>query len=353
MEFSLATILPVVWYVILCIAVFAYSLGDGFDLGLSTIYFLSKDEKERRLLLNSIGPVWDGNEVWFVIMFAGLFAGFPTAYGTLLSIFYMPIWTMVMLYIFRGCSLEFRSKAESNRWKLFWDVLFSISGMSISFFLGTLAGNLLVGFPIAPDTSYSSLSWKLFFRPYQVLCGLFVVAAFALHGISFALMKTTEGLHERLKNKFSYVLSSYLVLYLSLLIATILGMPQTLGVCCRIEGAPGIPAYPLIILLSVVTLSCCYAEKRAVSIGKYGKAFVLSCINLLSPILAYNILLFPNLLVSTVDNRYTMTVFNAAAETRTLQHLVTIVLIGLPFVVAYAIYIYRVFRGKTDFPSIY
>ena len=117
MEISLTMMLPVIWYAILCIAVFAYALGEGFDLGLSTIYFLSKEEKERRWLLNSIGPVWDGNEVWLVIMFAGLFAGFPTAYGTLLSIFYMPIWTMVMLYIFRGCSLEFRSKAESRRWR--------------------------------------------------------------------------------------------------------------------------------------------------------------------------------------------------------------------------------------------
>ena len=353
MEFSLTTILPIAWYVILCVAVFAYALGDGFDLGLSTIYFLSKEEKERRLLLNSIGPVWDGNEVWFVIIFAGLFAGFPIAYGTLLPVFYMPVWTMVMLYIFRGCSLEFRSKAESRYWKSFWDLLFSASGMSISFFLGTFAGNLLVGLPIAPDTSYSDLSWKLFFRPYPVLCGLFVVAAFALHGVSFALTKTTEGFQQRLRNQFPYILSSYLVLYLCLLVATILGMPQTRGVCCRVGGESGIPAYPLLILIAVATLSCCYAEKKAVAVAKYGKAFILSCMNLFFPILAYNVLLFPNLVISTVDSRYTITIFNGSAEPRALQCLITIVLIGLPLVIAYAVYIYRVFRGKTDFPSIY
>lgn len=353
MEISLTMMLPVIWYAILCIAVFAYALGEGFDLGLSTIYFLSKEEKERRWLLNSIGPVWDGNEVWLVIMFAGLFAGFPSAYGTLLSIFYMPIWTMVMLYIFRGCSLEFRSKAESRRWRCFWDILFSASGMSISFFLGTFAGNLLLGLPIAPDTSYSALSWKLFLRPYPVLCGLFVVAAFALHGISFALMKTGEGLQLRLRNQFSYVLSGYLVLYISLLIATILDLPQAVGVCCRVGGGSGIPAYPVLILLALATLSCCYAAKMAVAASKYGKAFVFSCINLLFPILAYNVLLFPNLLVSSVDNRYTLTIFNSAAEPGALQHLIKIVLIALPFVIAYTIYIYRVFRGKTDFPSIY
>ncbi|AAF39150.1 cytochrome d ubiquinol oxidase subunit II [Chlamydia muridarum str. Nigg] len=350
---ELATILPVIWYAILCIAVFAYALGDGFDLGLSTIYFLSKEEKERRLLLNSIGPVWDGNEVWFVIIFAGLFAGFPSAYGTLLSIFYMPIWTMVMLYVFRGCSLEFRSKAESRRWKFFWDILFSASGTFISFFLGTLSGNLLLGLPIAPETSYSSLSWGLFFRPYSVLCGLFVVAAFALHGISFALTKTAEGFQLRLKNRFYYVLSAYLVLYLGLLIATMLGRPHAIGVCCRLGIGTGIPAYPLLILLAVATFSCCYAEKKAMDVSKYGKAFAFSCINLLFPILAYNVLLFPNLLVSSVDGRYTITIFNAAVDPKALQHLITIVLIGLPFVIAYAVYVYRVFRGKTDFPSIY
>ena len=110
---------------------------------------------------------------------------------------------------------------------------------------------------------------------------------------------------------------------------------------------------PVLILLALATLSCCYAAKMAVAAAKYGKAFVFSCINLLFPILAYNVLLFPNLLVSSVDNRYTLTIFNSAAEPGALQHLIKIVLIALPFVIAYTIYIYRVFRGKTDFPSIY
>ncbi|ETR79986.1 Cytochrome d ubiquinol oxidase subunit II [Chlamydia pneumoniae B21] len=135
MELSLTSLLPLAWYVILGVAVFAYSFGDGFDLGLGAVYLKAKEDKERRILLNSIGPVWDGNEVWLVIIVGGLFAGFPACYATLLSIFYMPIWTLVLLYIFRGCSLEFRSKSESVSWKTFWDIIFICSGDCHQLFL--------------------------------------------------------------------------------------------------------------------------------------------------------------------------------------------------------------------------
>lgn len=353
MEFSLASILPIAWYAILMVAVFAYSLGDGFDLGMSTIYFISRDDKERRSLLNSIGPVWDGNEVWLIIIFGGLFAGFPSAYGMLLSMFYMPIWTLVLLYIFRGCALEFRSKTESKKWKGFWDFLFCVSGLLISFFLGILVGNLLLGLPLSPTTPYASVSWILFFRPYALLCGLLVTCVFAIHAITFALMKISGNLQQRLIKRFPYFLSAFLVVYLLLISASLLMIPQTKGNAFSVGNFPGIPAYPLLILFMSMILCGCLAVKTCIVKQRYRRAFCYSSYNLLLLILSTVIVLFPNLLFSTVSSEYSYTIYNAAASTKTLQTLLLIVLIGLPLIIGYTIYVYRVFRGKTDFPSVY
>ncbi|WP_348662835.1 cytochrome d ubiquinol oxidase subunit II [Chlamydia vaughanii] len=353
MEFSLASMLPIAWYAILVVAVFAYSLGDGFDLGLSTIYFISREDKERRVLLNSIGPVWDGNEVWLIIIFGGLFAGFPAAYGTLLSIFYMPIWTLVLLYVCRGCSLEFRSKAESRKWKVFWDSVFCISGLTISFFLGVLVGNMILGLPISPITPYASLSWVLFFRPYALLCGTLVICSFAIHAVTFVLMKTSGELQERVIKRFSYFLSAFLVVYLLLISASLAMIPQTRGSAFQAGSFSGVPAYPVLILLMAMTLGSCFATKNCISRQRYGYAFIYSACNLLLLILSAVTLIFPNLLLSTVSPEHSYTIYNTAASSKTLQSLLIIVLIGLPFIIGYGVYIYRVFRGKTDFPSVY
>lgn len=353
MTLSWDSIFPIAWYAVLTVAVFAYSLGDGFDLGLSTLYFISKEDKERRALLNSIGPVWDGNEVWLIIIFGGLFAGFPSAYGALLSIFYMPIWVLVFMYVLRGCSLEFRSKSTSARWKKLWDVIFCLSGFTISFFLGVLVGNMVLGIPISPTTPYASLSWVLFFRPYALLCGLLVSCAFSIHALTFILMKISEGLQQRFLHRLPCVFSVFFVTYLFLVSATLAVIPQIKGYSFQVGSFAGIPTYPLLALLMMMTLGSCFALRTCILRQRYGLAFLYSSCNLLFLILSAVTLLFPALLISTANPEYSYTIYNAAADTRTLKTLLIIVVIGLPLVVSYGVYVYRVFRGKTDFPSIY
>ncbi len=353
MEGLFATLLPVLWYGVLAIATFAYALGDGFDLGLSAIYFFSKEDSERRQLLNSIGPVWDGNEVWLIIMFGGLFAGFPSAYAMLLSVFYLPIWTLVMLYMFRGCSLEFRSKIESRRWKKVWDCVFSFSGVSISFFLGVLAGNLVLGLPISPEMTAPSSAWKLFFRLYPVLCGGLAVATFALHACCFVLMKVTEGLLERVISRFPAVLSMFLVTYAGVVCVTAFSIPQVYGQSFSIGQFKGAPTYPLLVICLLATLICCFIMKGCVGKKHYGRAFLCSSSILLIQLLSLITLVFPDILSSSIDPQYSYTILNAASGEKTLLCLLSIVAIGLPFILVYFVYLYRVFRGKTDFPSIY
>ncbi|WP_213357582.1 cytochrome d ubiquinol oxidase subunit II [Chlamydiifrater phoenicopteri] len=335
--------LAVLWYVILAVAVFAYSLGEGFDLGVSSIYFLSKTEEDRRKLLNSIGPVWDGNEVWLIIVIAGMFAGFPSAYALLLSIFYMPMWSFVTMLILRGVSLEFRSKSESKRWKKFWDCSFAFSGSLIAFFLGAFLGNLLMGLPIAPDISYAEISWSLFFRPYAVLCGLLVVSAYSIHGACFSLIKVDGELEQRISQKMSQLVSIFLVLQLTVVVVTTLKLKELLF------GA----GYPVMIGCVLASCLALVASVKKVRIAKYRQAFFFSVCNLVCLVVSSSVMLFPNLLRSLVSPEHSLTVYNSAVEAKTLKVLLLIVLIGLPFVIAYAVYIYRVFRGKTDFKSIY
>ncbi|WP_201457035.1 cytochrome d ubiquinol oxidase subunit II [Chlamydia sp. 17-3921] len=344
MVFSLTETLPVIWYFILSVAVFAYALGDGFDLGFGVIYPLARGEQERRFLLNSIGPVWDGNEVWLIIVVGGLFAGFPPAYTLLLTIFYMPVWTLVMIFILRGCSLEFRSKVEAPAWKFFWDTVFVVSSIALSFFLGTFAGNIVLGLPIAPDTSYSSVSWLLFFRPYAVLCGAVLTSAFAVHGACFALMKTSGELHTRIKHRFPFILSALFVCYFLLLVASIGTMS---------ERFDSFPTYPLFILLIAFTCCFCVAAKTSVKQERYGLAFLYSTLNLLMLILAAILMTFPNILLSTIDSQYSCTIYNTVVNIKTLKSLCGIILVGLPLIITYGVFVYRVFRGKTNFPSIY
>ncbi|EPP35076.1 cytochrome d ubiquinol oxidase, subunit II [Chlamydia ibidis] len=343
----------VIWYAILGVSVFAYSLGDGFDLGLSSIYYIAKSDKDRRLFLNSIGPIWDGNEVWLIIIFGGLFAGFPSAYGALLSIFYMPIWCLVFLYICRGCALEFRSKVESKKWRNFWDAAFAISGMAIGFFLGSLVGNMILGLPLSPETPYASLSWELFSRPYAALCGALVISAFSLHGSTFMMLKISGDLHARLAKCFSKVLAAFCIIYLSLVVATVTMIPQVYGSCFALGNFSGLPAYPVLFALMILTLGDCLLIKLAVKKQRFLLAFLCSSCSLLLLIVSSIVLVFPNILLSTIDQQYSYTLTNAAASNKTLQTLFVIVILGLPLIIGYSIYVYRVFRGKTDFPSIY
>lgn len=345
MDLSLATLLPIAWYLILGVAVFAYALGDGFDLGIGSIY-LSVGKKERQIMLQSIGPVWDGNEVWLIIIFGGLFAGFPSVYGTLLSIFYMPIWSLIFLYIFRGCSLEFRNKVSKDWWVLLWDVIFSLTSMLISFSLGTLAGNILLGVPLSSD-HYEYASWSLFFRPFAVLCGLLTLGAFSMHGITFTLLKTPVELQKRLVKLFQYIFSGYLMLYLMIFSVIIIGIKQAPDLYILTHFF-NLPKYCWLSLSMILSLLGCFLCQKNINRGRHIAAFLCSAMNMLCVISSFSIVMFPNLLIATDSSQSNMTIFNAAANVNTLKSLVLIVLFGLPFVVLYNVYIYRLFKGKID-----
>ncbi|MBI2811240.1 MAG: cytochrome d ubiquinol oxidase subunit II, partial [Candidatus Melainabacteria bacterium] len=191
--------LALLWYYIIGISVVFYVALDGFDLGVGIMHMFTKKDEERRVFLNAIGPVWDGNEVWLVIVGGALFAGFPDVYATLFSGFYSFCMLFLAGLIFRAVAIEFRSKSESRRWRATWDAVFSISSIVIAFGLGIAIGNMILGIPLNENKDFIG-SFALFFRPYPILIGLFTVSLLMMHGSIYLAMKTEGALHKQLRD---------------------------------------------------------------------------------------------------------------------------------------------------------
>src|ERR1035437_6378547 len=169
--------LNTIWFVLVGVLFFGYALLDGFDFGVGMLHLFTRTDAHRRLMLNSIGPVWDGNEVWLVTGGGALFAAFPNVYATLFSAFYIPFMLLLTALIFRAVSIEFRSKQESPAWRRVWDVGFAVGSFLASLLLGVLVGNLAWGIPLNPEHEYLGGLLDLL-HPYAILVGVTTVALF-------------------------------------------------------------------------------------------------------------------------------------------------------------------------------
>jgi cytochrome d ubiquinol oxidase subunit II len=330
--------LDVFWYVIVISAVTFYAVLDGFDLGVGALHLFVKKDEERRVFLNAIGPVWDGNEVWLVILIGGLFAGFPEAYATLLSAFYIPFTILIAGLIFRACAIEFRSKMPSPIWRNTWDVLFFLASLIIAFVIGVALGNLIHGIPLNENHDYVGGIFLSFFTPYAILTGILVISLFMMHGAIYLVMKTEGHLEEKLK---SWVNPTIIFFIMTYAITTMVTLIYQTHMTDRIRERPYLFPLVLINVLAVANIP------REISKGNTGYAFISSCANMASLLVLFAVGSFPMLIRSSLDPvANSLTVFNAAASEPTLVVLAIIVAIGLPLVIAYGYFIYRVFRGK-------
>ncbi len=329
--------LPLIWYFVIGISVIFYAALDGFDLGVGIMNFFTRKDAERRVFLNSIGPVWDGNEVWLVIVGGALFAGFPDVYATLFSGFYNLCMLLLSALIFRAVAIEFRSKKESARWRFTWDAIFSISSLLIAFGLGVALGNLMEGIPLNANKDFSG-NFVLFFRPFPILIGCFTVSLLMMHGSIYLAMKTEGALHKKLRSWVKRCIGVFIGFYI---LTTILIWMLAPHMVARFRQEPLYLIAPILALLSILNVPRCFARNSD------GWAFLSSCSCIALLFVVYGIGTFPYLVRSTVDTEInSLTFSNAAASTLTLKVLLIIVAIGVPLVLAYGAMIYRIFRGK-------
>lgn len=334
--------LQFIWFSAFVVLATGYAILDGFDLGVGMLHLFSKKDMERRLMLNSIGPVWDGNEVWLVTAGGALFAGFPDVYATLLSTFYIPVMILLSGIIFRAVAIEFRSKQPMAWWRWGFDIAFSVASLVIVLVLGVLMGNLVRGIPL---DAYKEFTGELLdlFNPYSLLVGVLTVALFSMHGAIYLVMKTEDELHDKVRGWIYPTIIFYIVTYSITTVATLIYYPH------MVEAFRDRPVFFLVALANLLAIA---NIPREINRGNDGRAFLSSCANIVFLMILYGIGTYPNV-VRAINNpsELSLTIWNSSSSPLTLKILLIIAVIGLPIVLSYTVAVYWIFRGKVKMDS--
>lgn len=325
-----------IWFIITFGLLAGYAILDGFDIGVGIFHLFSKGDRERRIVLDSIGPVWDGNEVWLVTAGGALFAGFPHAYATLCSGFYIPLMFFLFSLILRAVAIEFRSKQPMHWWRNGWDIIFSGSSHFLAFGLGLVAGNLIRGIPLDRDGEYIGHLGDLL-HPYPILVGLMTTSLFAMHGAIYVMMKTEGKLHDKLRERVNPAIIVFIMFYSATTMATLIYMPHM---------TDALRERPFFFLVGLVNMLAIANIPREINHGRDGLAFLSSAISIAALMALFAVGTFPNLIRAINDPANSLTVYNSASSEKTLGILLMITAIGMPMVASYTISIYWIFRGK-------
>lgn len=336
--------LEVLWYVVILVSMMSYAMLDGFDLGVGILHIFAKGDNERRIFFNAIGPVWDGNAVWLVVIIGGLFAGFPYAYATLFSAFYTPLTVLIAALILRAVAIEFRSKSESVFWRGLWDTIFFIASLLIAFGVGIGLGNMVVGIPLDENQVYRGNTLE-FLKPYPLLVGLTTVALFTMHGAIYLVMKTEGALHDKLRRWVNPAIIFFIICYACTTMATLIYQPHMVQL---------IHDRPFLFLVAIASMLAIANIPREITRQRDGWAFLSSCMSMVFLLALYAFGTFPMVVRSSVNPaQNSLTIWNSEASHTTLAILLIIVAIGIPLVIAYGFIVYKIFKGKVkmDFMS--
>ncbi len=329
------------WYCIIYVALFAFAALDGFDLGVGILHLTARNDNERRLYLNAIGPVWDGNSVWLIIVGGGLFAGFPLAFATIFSSFYNLTMILIGGIIFRAVAIEFRSKRPSKLWRTTWDCLFSFSSLVISICVGFILAGLISGIPIDQYGVFKG-SFSSFFNFFTIIFAVTVVALFVMHGTTFLMMKTEGDVRKNLQ-RWALPCCAFFILSLSLLTLSAWFLQPHLVSIFR--------AHPWLLTFAGLEALASLGLIRSLYHNQAGRAFLWSSATILFLFVLCALGNFPSIIRSTLNNVDGITIYNASSSQKTLSILLIIVAIGIPFVLAYTFWLYKTFRGKVVIDS--
>jgi cytochrome d ubiquinol oxidase subunit II len=328
--------LNVIWYLLFIGIIAAYVVLDGFDLGVGILHpVVPRDDRERRLSLNSIGPVWDGNEVWLVVGGGVLFAIFPEVYATLFSGFYPAFMLVLAFLILRAVSIEFRSKQPSPAWRSLWDWVFGLASLLLALLLGVAFGNIAQGVPI--DSAHNiRIDPVRLVNPYALLVGVTAVAMLAQHGAIYLALKTEGDLQQRARRAANVLIVAFIVLVVLTGIATAIFQPHL--------TLPYRQVWPLIVpLAAVLAIANIVRENRR---HNETAAFLSSCAGIGLLLASVGLGQFPAVLTSSLNAANSLTITNSMSSPLTLTVALIMALIGMPLVLAYTAGIYWLFRGK-------
>lgn len=332
--------LNTIWFLLVGVLIIGYSILDGFDLGVGVIQLFTKDENERRININAIGPVWDGNEVWLLTGGGALFAAFPVVYATVFSGFYVAFMLLLFFLIFRAVSFEFRKFSETGEAKKRWDMAFAIGSTVPALLYGVAIGNVMKGLPIEMNDGQivSHITFLGLLNPFAILIGLTGFTMFVMQGAIYMTMKTEGAHHEKMVKWANGSWIAFVSLYVVSTIASLFAAPYLF------DGIMQNILFWIVFLLLLVGIVYIPIGLKS---KKYGLSFLASSLTIASVILILALSLYPNLVPSSINlENYSLTIYNASSSQYTLKTMLIIALIGMPIVIAYTIFIYRVFKGK-------
>jgi cytochrome d ubiquinol oxidase subunit II len=336
--------LPLIWFTIVGVLLVGYAALDGFDLGVGMLHLFARDDTERRVFLNSIGPLWDGNEVWLVVFGGSMFAAFPDAYATAFSALYIPFMVLLFCLITRAVSIEFRSKTQNPFWRGLWDFGFCASSALATFLYGVAVGNTIIGLPIEPQTrEYAGTALDLL-TPYPLLVGVFAVAVFAMHGSIYLYLKTEGELQKRIHGWMWTTFGLFLTAYVLTTVVTLILVPKATQNFVRF------PWLWLVVLLNVLAV---VNIPRAIHLGRPMYAFLSSAGTIAALTCLFGAALYPNLVTSRAGPEQDLTIYNASSTDATLGLMLVMAILGMPFVLSYTAVVYWVFRGKVELGKLH
>ncbi len=327
---------PTLWFLVVGAVFTGYGILDGFDLGAGAWHLFFRKEESRRIALNAVGPVWDGNEVWLVIGGGTLFAGFPVVYASLFSAMYIPLMLFLFMLIFRAISIEFRGKEPMKWWRQLWDVCYSVSSALLAFLLGVVLGNVLLGMPLDANYEFTA-SWLSFLNPYAILVGLTTLALFMMHGAIYLTMKTEGRLFERVNQLLLRSIIAFIVLFVLVTLYTLLYIPHMSDGLKENAALFGIP------VLAVLTIA---NIPRLVTKRKYVSAFLFSALTVGLLLITVAVELYPTIILDSSGAGNSITVYNGVASDKSLGIMLTFVAVGGPLAVGYTAFVYKTFWGK-------
>ena len=328
--------LNTIWFILIAVLYTGFFVLEGFDFGVGMLVpFLSKDDTERRAMLNTIGPHWDGNEVWLLTAGGATFAAFPHWYATLFSGFYLPLFLVLVALILRGVALEFRSKDANPKWRALWDWCIFAGSVVPPLLLGIAFTNILRGVPINGNMQYDGNLLTLL-NPYALVGGLAVALTFLLHGGLFLCMKTSGALFEK---SLSFVRQMWILVVIELL-AVLIGTYRATDII----NHRGLLAWIVPILGIVAILAAGYF----IRLGKERWAFLMTTLTIIIALASFFMALYPRVMVSSWGPIYDLTVKNASSSPYTLKIMTIVAVIFVPIVLIYQAWSYRVFRKRIE-----
>lgn len=324
------------WFLVFGAVITGYAILDGFDLGAGALHLFLKKEESRRIALNAIGPVWDGNEVWLVIGGGALFAGFPVAYAAIFSAFYVPFMMFIVGLIYRAVAIEFRSKEPGKIWRASWDFVYFFACTTVTLSLGLMLGNVALGIPLDANHEFAG-NWLDFFNPFSILVSITTLALFMMHGAIFLTMKTENRLFAKLTLLAKNFTIFFVIAFVLTSLYTLLYIPHLSD---QIRSNPQFFILPIIMVLAVANIP------RQLTRGRYLWAFISSAVTIASLLATVAIEVYPFLVFAPNDPANSITIVNAASSEKTMGILLTIALIGTPMVGLYTAFVFWTFKGK-------